>query len=380
MDTDNEFLNWINSTPESELPSPEFDHTPLQSFEDGDFEDTPPLNDLVTPQLADVDLFSAHDEAPNAKDGSLEGLEGLFTMDASPDAMMSYWDYNAFENVAGTGVDQPLFPASGSEEALPLMGPPTNVTFGSWGEESPQAKRRKTAQGFVSQAPADHEEQDQETINPADMHVSPAAGFVDKEKDRQAMPPPSEVPFHLTSSNSGPTNSSPKARVTPPASASADTELDVESSKKNTGRKYTGTRPNLTVSKLIPLDAPVQTRTYVLPSSTSRKAIPTAFQGKIESLSRGKKRARSEVEDSPAEVPESPAADANPDNLEAAIQAKRLQNTFAARRSRARKLEYLKTLEDEVASLKEENDGLRGRVEELERIIMMGAVGGGGPT
>jgi len=195
------------------------------------------------------------------------------------------------------------------------------------------------------------------------------------------MPPP-EVPYYISASQTGPISNSPKPRNSP-------STLNIVNSTPATARaramskKFTGTRAGLTTEKLIPMDAPVQTRNYILPSSTSRKELPAAFADKVaqvqlvSSTSRGKKRAREEVEEEVDEenvelggvpLPQSSAA-----SLTAAIEAKRLQNTFAARRSRARKLEYMKGLEDEAKMLREENDALRNRVEELENFIARGS-------
>ncbi|KAF9504309.1 hypothetical protein BS47DRAFT_1262669, partial [Hydnum rufescens UP504] len=88
----------------------------------------------------------------------------------------------------------------------------------------------------------------------------------------------------------------------------------------------TGHRRNITPSNLVPVDAPTQQRSYIKPSATSRKDIPAAF------AAASKKRGVSEVFD----------------DLEDAIEAKRRQNTVAARRSRARKLEYVRDLEAKV--------------------------------
>jgi hypothetical protein len=121
-----------------------------------------------------------------------------------------------------------------------------------------------------------------------------------------------------------------------------------ESVDPKTDKKWTGTRPNITPSTLIPLDAPVQKRQYMTPSATSRKEIPAAF------VTRGKKRGIEEVE-----------AAVDP-SLARQIEIKRFQNTQAARRSRARKLEYQRQLEDEIAALRQENETLRQRNAELE--------------
>ena len=112
----------------------------------------------------------------------------------------------------------------------------------------------------------------------------------------------------------------------------------------------TGTRKNITPDALVPMDAPIQTRKYVTPSSTSRKEVPTAWLKK--------KRARSQAFGDEDELED----DANlaPGDLEA-IEAKRRQNTLAARRSRKRKLEYQRELEMSVEREKEEKEMWRQR-------------------
>lgn len=109
----------------------------------------------------------------------------------------------------------------------------------------------------------------------------------------------------------------------------------------------TGTRKNVTPETLIPLDAPIQPRKYLTPSSTSRKDLPATFV---------RKRARTgETDDLPPDEHE-----------EDAIASKRLQNTLAARRSRKRKLEYQRQLEDEIASERAARAALQARVMQLE--------------
>lgn len=127
----------------------------------------------------------------------------------------------------------------------------------------------------------------------------------------------------------------------------------------------TGTRKNITPSALIPEDAPIQGRIYALPSVTSRKAIPQTF---------ARKRSRSQAfadEEDELEDADMPA----PSNAEeAAIQAKRRQNTLAARRSRRRKLEYQMELETALDDQKRETDKWKGRAESLKAILFsMGA-------
>ncbi|KAF8483034.1 hypothetical protein JB92DRAFT_3033996 [Gautieria morchelliformis] len=118
----------------------------------------------------------------------------------------------------------------------------------------------------------------------------------------------------------------------------------------------TGTRRNITPAELLPLDAPTQHRQYVTPSATSRKALPAAF-------AKGKKRARSEVDGGPgldadasASMGDDPTSvSADPETQEA-IEAKRRQNTLAARRSRQRKLAHVRVLEESVERMTADRD------------------------
>ncbi|KDQ15138.1 hypothetical protein BOTBODRAFT_73070, partial [Botryobasidium botryosum FD-172 SS1] len=83
---------------------------------------------------------------------------------------------------------------------------------------------------------------------------------------------------------------------------------------------------------LVPLDAPTQPRNYLTPSTTSRKELPSAFLART-----SRKRAVSVVDEE--------------EDLVAAIETKRRQNTIAARRSRQRKLEHTRQLEQENEEL-----------------------------
>ncbi|KAH8834692.1 hypothetical protein DL96DRAFT_1571393 [Flagelloscypha sp. PMI_526] len=80
---------------------------------------------------------------------------------------------------------------------------------------------------------------------------------------------------------------------------------------------------------IIPFDAPIQPRQYITPSATSRRDAPSL------------KRKADDMED--------------PDEMDE-IAKKRLQNTMAARRSRQRKRNELKELQDTLASITAERD------------------------
>lgn len=109
----------------------------------------------------------------------------------------------------------------------------------------------------------------------------------------------------------------------------------------------TGTRKNITPEALVPIDAPTQQRKYLTPSATSRKEVPAVF---------ARKRARAtafgdEQDELNEDVHISPSM-----TEQQQIEAKRRQNTIAARRSRKRKLEYQRELEESVEQYKRESE------------------------
>ncbi|KZP31547.1 hypothetical protein FIBSPDRAFT_849513 [Athelia psychrophila] len=123
----------------------------------------------------------------------------------------------------------------------------------------------------------------------------------------------------------------------------------------------TGTRKNVTPETLVPIDAPTQTRKYVTPSVTSRKEVPAVF---------ARKRARSQAFGDEQDELEEDMVTLPPNPTEAdLIEAKRRQNTIAARRSRKRKLEYQRELEDTVDQVKEERDMWKNRAMTYQALL-----------
>ena len=119
----------------------------------------------------------------------------------------------------------------------------------------------------------------------------------------------------------------------------------------------TGTRKNVTPESLIPVDAPIQGRKYVAESVTSRKELPAVF-------ARKRKRASSEFDD------DEDVLAAPPTNSEvSAIEAKRRQNTLAARRSRKRKLEHQLELETTIENERAEKNAWKQRALAFEAIL-----------
>lgn len=151
---------------------------------------------------------------------------------------------------------------------------------------------------------------------------------------------------------------SPEMPVLDDVSMQASPLHEDDSSAFPTRRKSapTGTRKNITPEALVPYDAPIQSRKYRLPSSTSRKELPATF---------ARKRARTSVP--PADEPE--AVGGPTLSEEDAIRAKRLQNTLAARRSRKRKLEYQRELEDAIDAERKDKEMWRAHALVLEALL-----------
>ncbi|GJE91696.1 bZIP transcription factor [Phanerochaete sordida] len=145
----------------------------------------------------------------------------------------------------------------------------------------------------------------------------------------------------------------PTSLQTSPLATPYTPSLDTPASGPRRKNAPTGTRKNITPEALVPFDAPIQSRKYVTPSATSRKAVPAGF---------AKKRARSQAFD------EEDDASLDPNDLDA-IEAKRRQNTLAARRSRKRKLEYQRELESNLDRLQDEKEQWKQRAQMLEEVM-----------
>ncbi|KIP06862.1 hypothetical protein PHLGIDRAFT_24389 [Phlebiopsis gigantea 11061_1 CR5-6] len=148
----------------------------------------------------------------------------------------------------------------------------------------------------------------------------------------------------------------PSSLQTSPLATPVSPSLHFPESVSRRKNAPTGTRKNITPEALVPYDAPIQSRKYVTPSSTSRKVVPAAF---------AKKRARSQAFDEEEAEDE---ALLNSGDLDA-IEAKRKQNTLAARRSRKRKLEYQRELEANYERISDELRASKNRVEALEAVM-----------
>lgn len=136
---------------------------------------------------------------------------------------------------------------------------------------------------------------------------------------------------------------------TPMINTPFESPLDSPANHRPPQRKVsvTGTRKNITPEALVPIDAPTQQRKYLTPSATSRKEVPAVF---------ARKRARTAAfGDEQDELTEDVRILPSMTEQEQ-IEAKRRQNTVAARRSRKRKLEYQRELEESVEQYKRESE------------------------
>lgn len=120
-----------------------------------------------------------------------------------------------------------------------------------------------------------------------------------------------------------------------------------------------GTRKNITPESLVPIDAPTQQRNYLTPSATSRKAVPAVFARK-----RARTAAFGEEQDELEDVQITPSMTEHEQ-----IEAKRRQNTIAARRSRKRKLEYQRELEESVEQYKRESEIWKARAMTCQALL-----------
>ncbi|KAI0357598.1 hypothetical protein OH77DRAFT_1399077 [Trametes cingulata] len=182
----------------------------------------------------------------------------------------------------------------------------------------------------------------------------------EKASAPHSMPPLPHLPFNLDGMYTMPSPTTPSLDPTSLHPSPRTGTMPTPSTPGRRPRKNlpTGTRKNITPDALVSLDAPIQPRKYVTPSVTSRKEVPTAFLKK--------KRARSQAFGEEDELQDEIPIDQN--DLEA-IEAKRRQNTLAARRSRKRKLEYQRELEASVEREKDEKEMWKRRAAVLQALL-----------
>lgn len=121
----------------------------------------------------------------------------------------------------------------------------------------------------------------------------------------------------------------------------------------------TGTRKNITPQSLVPIDVPTQERKYLVPSATSRKELPATWRRK-----RLRTAGPGDEEDQLVEEGLAPTL-----SEQEQIEVKRRQNTVAARRSRKRKLEYQRELEERAELYKRESEMWKQRAMTYQALL-----------
>ncbi|KAK0532274.1 hypothetical protein OC834_002660 [Tilletia horrida] len=151
-----------------------------------------------------------------------------------------------------------------------------------------------------------------------------------------------------------PTATTTKVTAEQPAPEVAAADKAPVGNKRSSSRKTSviGVKRRADAAELLPLDAPIQARSYKTPSATSRKETEAAPSPAAASAAA-------------AAAPDSPPADVIPEGLNA-LEAKRLSNTLAARRSRHRKAEELRILHETISSLRDEVQEWKRRCLRLE--------------
>ncbi|KAG8888341.1 hypothetical protein FRB98_007915 [Tulasnella sp. 332] len=218
------------------------------------------------------------------------------------------------------------------------------------------------------------------TVNPSTLGLSRANSW--------GSAPPSSASFSAGSiSPTVPTtilrpihtlgNASPPRLSDSPTSASA-------SASASTVPLPNGIRKNVKPGDLLPVDAPIQARNYITPSATSRREVPPSVARTFVPSSSARKRSATAAGLAAAEDMQDELAEEETDEMIAQrnkeresmdpekrallehVEASRKRNTLAARKSRARKLEHVRGLEELVERLQAENEALRSRVDVCE--------------
>jgi len=144
---------------------------------------------------------------------------------------------------------------------------------------------------------------------------------------------------------------------TPSTTAASDQASTAQTSRRGTGFRSPAT-------PLVAIDAPIRPRNYLVDSTTSKKRKTAAVEREL--AKRGRTSASPDSEPASKATTEVTPEDAIPEDLAAAVERKRLQNTLSARKSRQRKQERLGELEERNKELETENEGLKQRVQALE--------------
>lgn len=270
-----------------------------------------------------------------------DSLSFDFDSSCDPSPLLTDFNYEDDEGLAGFA-NAPLFPPSSSSKDFPLFGEKDNG-----GSPHQLAFSRSSVDNSTPANPSSNETESNATFNlfralssSGLQHINATAQVENATANPLTISTPPKSPLNEVISTPGPSISAPAPaqEPAPPASSvnkAAAAATAVNPAPGNSGRR--GTKRRLESSDLLPLDAPIQPRSYKTATSTSRKPTAGSKAGEAEARA-------IEIEEAKLQKLTDPHA------------AKRLSNTLAARRSRHRKAEELRTLNETI-------DSLRGEVE-----------------
>ncbi|KAG9025480.1 hypothetical protein FRB95_010114 [Tulasnella sp. JGI-2019a] len=217
------------------------------------------------------------------------------------------------------------------------------------------------------------------TINPTSLGLSRANSWGSSH--------PSSVSVSTGSSMSPPTTNlrpiTTLGNYPAPRTSTSPTSTSAVATTSSAVPIPNGIRKNVKPADLLPVDAPIQPRNYITPSATSRREVPPSVARTFVPSS-SRKRSATAAGMAAAEDMQDELAEEESDEVVAKrnkeregmdpekralldhVEASRKRNTLAARKSRQRKLEHVRGLEELVERLQAENDALRSRVEVCE--------------
>lgn len=293
---------------------------------------------FTSPMMQDVDTYTP----PSASEPP--------ALSFSP---TSPYDHSALQATPSTGLTMDMVDFEGDMGDMPLFGFTDNFDINRtlFGDESGDMSGvEPSALGLKGVAP-------QPQVIYQSVHDN-SAQMADLEGLIAMSGTPSVVPVPLS------------AQLSTTSLPNTSSSTTTSSSSPVSTRRPTGHRKNLAPSALLPVDAPTQPRSYRGPSATSRKDIPafalassstplgpSSSSSATASASSTKK--RKAVSQDPEDSDDDDEEKFKPRMGESEIEAKRRQNTLAARRSRHRKLAYVRELEEKVVGLMRENERMR---------------------
>ncbi|SPO23819.1 uncharacterized protein UTRI_03651_B [Ustilago trichophora] len=295
---------------------------PLDSYED----------DLGVPGIAGAPLFPPQDGYASSNVSPLELAHHDFGANTVGD----------FGAPSEMGSDFTLFPEAKSAHKLPVEMAFSKLSQPTVGGASTEDPAITLLRALSSAALSNSATTASVAVNTSAASVAPVAPALTA----------SPLAFTSMAAPLAPASAPVPAPALAPAPVTSKSEtsspaLDRRSSSSSNKTDSRGTKRRLDSTDLLPLDAPIQKRTYYTVSATSRRDTAASA--------------------SSAEVDEFAEEEAAIRREKDPRVAKRLSNTLAARRSRHRKAEELRLLHEKIEALTSEVESWKRRCELAEK-------------